>query len=401
MAAGDPHHAPCAHEQDGLHDETHPHPAGARLAPAAFTPGEARQARRLQLVVGLVGTFFVLELGGALLAESVVLQADAAHLLLDVLALGMSLFAMRLAIRRPTARFTYGLRRAEPVAAVFSALVVLATTIGILVEGIGALRGHTPPHATIMLVVAVMAIFVNGLSAWLLHDSLGHAHPHTHDPDNPDDPEAPADEGATPRLPPSEGHEHERARESHRETASEPIRSKPHGHALNLRGAWLHLMGDTLGGIAALVAALVIRFGGSPAADPIASFAVAAILLFGSLRLLRDALLVLLEASPPHLPLATIRQIITGTPGVVDLHDLHAWTLGAGHDAITVHVRVDTLDPRCGQRLSERLRSALGVEYVTVQVEIGDESCRAPASAWHASGDGGSGEGGGRGERAP
>jgi len=320
------------------------------------------------MVLGLVGAFFVLELGGALWAESVVLQADAAHLLMDVLALGMSLLAMRLAVRRPTARFTYGLRRAEPVAAIFSALLVLATTGGIVAEGIGALQGQTPPRASIMLVVAVMAIFVNGLSAWLLHDSIGHAHPHAHDPDNPDD----RDRADHDDHDDHEGHDH----------PPSPAGHKAQGHALNLRGAWLHLMGDTLGGLAALVAALIIRFGGSPRADPIASFAVAAILLFGSLRLLRDALLVLLEAAPRHLPVAAIREVIVGFPGVVALHDLHVWTLGAGHDAITVHVRADTLDPSFGQRLSERVRTALGVEYVTVQVEIGDEVCRAPASVW-------------------
>jgi cobalt-zinc-cadmium efflux system protein len=366
--AAHPHRHEHAHEPHAGPEHAH----AAAPGPATFTAGEARQARRLKMVLGLVGGFFVLELGGALWAESVVLQADAAHLLMDVLALGMSLFAMRLAVRRPTARFTFGLRRAEPVAAIFSALLVLATTAGIVVEGIEALGGQTPPRATVMLVVAVMAIFVNGLSAWLLHDSMGHGH--AHDPDNPDD---------------HDDHEHRV------DPAGPPAEHKAHGHALNLRGAWLHLMGDTLGGVAALVAALIIRFGGSPKADPIASFAVAAILLFGSLRLLRDALLVLLEASPRHLPLATVRQLIVGFPGVVALHDLHVWTLGAGHDAVTVHVRADTLDPSFGQRLSERIRSVLGVEYVTVQVEVGDEVCRAPASVWLA------GERGGDREPAP
>jgi cation diffusion facilitator family transporter len=310
------------------------------------------------MVLGLVGGFFVLELAGAIWAESVVLQADALHLLMDVLALGVSLLAMRLAVRRPTPRFTYGLRRAEPVAAIFSAILVLATTAGIVFEGIGALREHTPPRAGVMLVVATMAIFVNGLSAWLLHDAIGHAHPHAHDADNPDDRDHDHD------------HDHDHAP------------GKAHGHALNLRGAWLHLLGDTLGALAALCAALVIRFGGPSAADPVASFIVAAILLVGSLRLLRDALLVLLESAPRHLPIATIRQVILGHPGVVAMHDLHVWTLGAGHDAVSVHVRTEVLDPAFGQRLSERIRRTLGVEYVTVQVEVSDHVCGAPPSVW-------------------
>src|SRR5580692_2584227 len=157
--------------------------------PVAFTPQEARQARRLGLVIGIVVVFFVLELVGALLAESVVLQADALHLLMDILALGVSLFAMR----RPTPRFTFGLRRAEPVAAMFSAALVLATTVFIVIEAIDALHGRSAPRPGIMLAVATMALLVNGLSAWLLHDVIGQPHAHAHDPDNPED-----DAGAAP-----------------------------------------------------------------------------------------------------------------------------------------------------------------------------------------------------------
>ena len=305
--------------------------------PPGFTPTEARQSRRLLTVIALVGAFFVVELGGAIVADSVVLHADALHLLMDVLALGVSALAMRLAVRRPTPRFTYGLRRAEPVAAIFSSLLVLVTTTLIVVEAIGALYGRAAPRAGVMIVVALMALLVNGLSAWLLHDALESPHGHAHDD----------------RHGHAHGHSHGHAQ----------------GHALNLRGAWLHLLGDTLGAFAALVAALVIRYGGHPAADPIASFVVAAILFYGSLRLLRDATLVLLEAAPRHMPVAAIREVVVGFPGVTEVHDLHVWTLGAGHDAITVHVRTESDDPAFGERLSSHVRDLLEAEYVTVQVE--------------------------------
>jgi cobalt-zinc-cadmium efflux system protein len=277
-------------------------------------------------VLVIVSVFFVLELGGAIVADSVVLQASALHLLTDVLALGASLFAMRLAVREPTPRFTYGLRRAEPVAAIFSALLVLATTAGIVVEGVGALHGQNRPRVTVMLVVAVLALLANGLSAWLVHDAI-----HV--------------DGAAGGS------------------------SRPHGHVLNLRGVSLHLIGDMLGALAALGAAVILGFGGPPAADPVASFVVALILLYGSLRLLRDATLVLLEAAPAHLPVGTIRGIAEAFPGVVGVHDLHVWSLGAGHDAVTLHVRTDSRDSDFGRQLSERIRVELGVEYVTVQVE--------------------------------
>jgi cation diffusion facilitator family transporter len=211
-----------------------------------------------------------------------------------------------------------------------------------------------------MLAVAVVALFVNGLSAWLLHDAIGHAHPHAHDPDNPDDHTGEADE-----------HAHDHAGHDHHDHAH----GKAHGHALNLRGAWLHLLGDTLGAVAAIVAAVVIRVGGPSTADPIASFVVAGILLVGAVRLFRDATLVLLESAPQHLPIASIREVILAFPGVTSLHDLHVWTLGAGHDAVTVHVTTAAADPMLGQRLSEKVRSTLGVEYVTVQVEVGDRPC--------------------------
>jgi cobalt-zinc-cadmium efflux system protein len=332
----DHHH----HHDDAHHAHDHgPGDASVRSS-SPFSPQEARQARRLSLVIAIVLAFFVLELGGAIMAGSVVLQADALHLLMDVLALGVSLFAMRLAVRRPTPRFTYGLRRAEPVAAIFSAFLVIGTTVFIVVEALDALRGHAQPRPGVMLVVAAMALFVNGLSAWLLHDVIGHPHGHLHDPDNPED--QPHDHGT---------------------------HAGGHGHALNLRGAWLHLLGDALGAVAALVAALAIRFGGHAAADPIASFIVAAILLFGALRLLRDGALVLLEAAPLHMPVDAVRQMIVGCPGVASVHDLHIWTLGAGHEAITVHVRTDSDDPAFGRELSARIRAAIGAEYVTVQVE--------------------------------
>ena len=316
---------PTRASDDHAHDHAHP-PGGSRAG--GFTAREAHQAARLRLVIGLIAGFFVVELVGAIWAESIVLQADALHLLTDVLALGANLLAMRVAVRKPTPRFTYGLRRAEPMAAMAGALLVLVTTALVVAEAVHSLRERTPPRAGIMLFFAFVALLVNGCSAWLLHDAIG-GHAHAHDS------------------------------------------SKEHGHALNLRSAWLHMLGDALGAVTALVAGLVIRAGGPPAADAIASFLVAAILVAGSLRILFDGGLILFEAAPHHLPVATVRAIVAGFPGVVAVRHLHVWTLGGGHDAITLHVRTLSTDAALGQRLSEHLKGSLGVEYVTVQVEPG------------------------------
>jgi cobalt-zinc-cadmium efflux system protein len=206
--------------------------------------------------------------------------------------------------------------------------------------------------------VASGALVVNGLSAWLLHGVIHPGHDHDHD------------------------HEH------HHE-AGHPHAHPRKGHELNLRGARLHLLGDVLGSVAALVAALVIRFGGSVSADPIASFLVAAILVLGALRLLRDALLVLLEAAPGHLDVDAIRKTLAAAPGVVDIHDVHVWSLGAGHDAIVVHVHTDGAHPMLGAELSRDIRTRFAVEYVTIQIEGATDACGAPPSLYRDDGSAG------------
>ncbi len=363
------------HAHEHAHDSAPPHRHVPEAPPShgapthgphgEFTPREAKQARRLFMVLVLIAAFFAVELAGALAARSVVLQADALHLLMDVLALAMSLTAMRVAVRRPTPRFTFGMRRAEPVAAIFNAMLVLGATAQIVHEAIAELRESAKPEAGIMLIVAIAALVVNGISAWLLHGAIHH-HDHGHDHAGHD--HAGHDHAGHDHA----GHDH--AHDAHIPAAAKA--AKAHGHALNLRGAWLHLLGDILGSIAALIAAIVIRFGGPAAVDPIASFLVAAILVAGAYRLIRDATLVLLEAAPVHLPVGAVREVILAFPGVLEVHDLHVWTLGAGHDAITAHVRAK--DAAIARNLSRRLRDAFQTEYVTVQVEVTTDPCGSP-----------------------
>jgi cobalt-zinc-cadmium efflux system protein len=332
----------------------HGHPEHDHDHEPKFSPAEARQVRRLTIVLVIVTLFFGVEFAGARIAQSDVLQADAIHLLMDVLALGMSLFAMRLAVRRPTARFTFGLRRAEPVAAVFNAILVLFAATEIVRDAIGdLLHKSAPPRENIMLAVAAAALVVNGVSAWLLHGAM-----HTHD-----------------------GHDHG-AHAGHDHGSPGHAAHGGHGHHLNLRGAWLHLLGDALGSVAALIAALIIHFGGSSAVDPLASFIVVIILVVGALRLLRDALVVLLEAAPKHVSVAAVRELVRGVPGVIDVHDLHLWTLGAGRDAVMVHVTSDMKKPDLATAVEKQIRNVLNLEYVTVQVEPEDAECEAPESRY-------------------
>jgi cation diffusion facilitator family transporter len=336
------------------------------IRPSGFTARERLQIRRLVVVMLITAGFFVAQLAGAIWAESDVLKLEAVHVLTDVAALGLAALAMRVAVRRPTARFTYGLRRVEPVAAIFNALLVFGATCLLVWEAISDLQGeHGGPEPERMLYVATGGLIVNGISAWLIHGAIGRDREHDHDHDHHhDDARASATDVQEP--PCADYDHHHIAHHAHH----------GHGHALNLRGAWLHLFGDALGSLAAMVAAVAIRFGASPKVDPIASFVVAAILVYGSVRLLVEAVLVLLEASPPHLAVEAVRAAILGTAGVAELHDLHVWTLGAGHDAISAHVSARSGDPSLASRVEATLRRHFRVEYVTIQVEVGGVTCQ-------------------------
>jgi cobalt-zinc-cadmium efflux system protein len=327
-------------------------PPGARapsLEHGAFTEGERRQARRLLSVIFLIAAFCAAQFVGAAWAGSDVLRAEAIHYLADVGVLGLAWIGMRLAVRRPTARFTFGLRRAEPVLALFNALLVLGATFAVLRGAVVDWSNAVGPVADRMLVVAAAGVAVNGIAAWLIHGAVG-AGSHAGHPPHPPPPDAECGDHSHLHL----------AHAAHHHAK---------GHSLNLRGAWLHLLGDALGSLSALIAALAIRLGAPARVDSAATFVVAAILISSAARLLRDALLVLLEASPIHLTVATVRDAIAQVSGVAEIHDLHVWTLGGGHEAITAHVSSGaTADPALATRIEQQLRRRFPIEYVTIQV---------------------------------
>lgn len=349
-----------SHDHDHDHDHDHHDHDHVKKVPVSVSPPpprkdaeateakERRQARRLLLVCFVIACFFVVELIGAKAARSDVLEADAYHLLMDVFALAISLAAMRIATARPSARFTYGLRRVEPLAALVNGVLVFGVALEIVRDSAQHMANPTMPRSGLMLIVASAALVVNGFSAWVLHGAMhaghdhgGHGHGHA-------------------------GHEH--SKHAHADE-DEGHHAAAHAHQLNLRGAWLHLLGDALGSFAAFIAGVAIRYGASPIIDPLASFLVVAILCIGAFRLVRDAGLVLLDAAPPRLQVARVRKVVLAHAGVKDIHALHVWSLGTGHDAVTVHVIGDGVDPDLGTRLGDVLRTRFEAEYVTVQVE--------------------------------
>lgn len=347
------------------------------VAPSAAST-ERHQTRRLFAVLVIVAMFFVFELIGAKAAGSDVLEADAYHLLMDVFALAISLGAMRLASSRPNERFTFGLRRAESLAALVNGLLVVALVVELTRDAVEHIVEPTMPKSGLMLIVASVALVVNGFSAWLLHGAMhlphgGHAHfGHAHDahdvPAHAEHAHGRHDHACHDHAHGDHTHDHTHEDHGHAH-AAHGHHGHAHGHHLNLRGAWLHLIGDALGALAAFAAGLAIRFGASPVVDPIASLVVVAILLIGAVRLLRDAGHVLLEAAPARLSVDDIRGAIAAFPNVRAVRALHVWSLGTGHDAVTVHVSTAAPEPSLGARIGEALRSKFRLEYVTVQVD--------------------------------
>ena len=137
---------------------------------------ERRQSVRLAIILVMIGAFFFVELIGARMAESEVLQADAFHLLMDVFAIAISLASLRIASRKPSRRYTFGLRRAEPLTALLNGVLVLGVAAELVRDAIEHLGQTTTPKTGLMLIIATAALVVNGLNAWLLHGVMGHAH---------------------------------------------------------------------------------------------------------------------------------------------------------------------------------------------------------------------------------
>jgi cobalt-zinc-cadmium efflux system protein len=271
--------------------------------------------RRLAVVLGITCTILVIEVVGALLSGSLVLLADAGHMATDAGGIGLSLLAMWFASRLPSPRRTFGFHRLEILAAVANALVLCGVGVYILVETV--LRLLEPPVVAggTILALGVVGLAGNAVSLALLR----------------------------------------------------------HGQAesLNLRGAFLEVLNDLLGSAAVLVAGAVIWFTGFQRADAIASGVVGLLILPRTWKLLREALDVLLEATPKGVDLAEVRRHLLDDHGVVDVHDLHAWTITSGMPVLSAHIVVS--DPSSsGQvldRLCDCLRGHFDIDHSTIQVE--------------------------------
>ncbi|WP_138758925.1 cation diffusion facilitator family transporter [Modestobacter altitudinis] len=274
---------------------------------------------RLAVVLALTGGVFVVEVIGALVSGSLALLADAAHMATDALGIGMALGAVTLAQRPARGRRTFGWQRIEVLAAVANGLLLIGVGAYVVIEAVRRIGDPPDIHAGWMLGVAVLGLAVNVGSLTLLHAGQG--------------------------------------------------------ESLNTRGAYLEVVGDALGSLAVIVAAVVIATTGWTAADVVASLAVGALVLPRAWTLLREAFDVLLEAAPKGVDLDDVRAHVLGVEGVLDVHDLHAWTITSGQPVLSAHVvvREEVLAEGHGGRVLDALCSCLGahfdLEHCTFQLE--------------------------------
>ena len=273
---------------------------------------------RLAVVFVITLVVFVFELVGGVATNSLALIADAGHVFTDVVGVGLALGAIWIAGRPPTDERTYGFYRAEILAAVVNALLLFGVAAYILIEAWRRLQDPPEIATGLMLVVAVIGGAANLLSLFILR-------------------QAQAD-------------------------------------SLNMRGAYLEVLGDLLGSVAVVIAAIVIAVTGFAAADAIASVVIGLFIIPRTWRLLRDAVDVLLEATPKGMKLAELRDHLLRAENVEDIHDLHVWTITSGMRVASAHVVLrDGANPSSVlDELNQCLADDFDVEHSTIQLETSD-----------------------------
>lgn len=269
---------------------------------------------RLGWALLLTFGFALVELAGGLWSGSLALMSDAGHMFLDGFALALAYFASWIARRPASRRHSYGLKRAEVIAAVVNGLAMLAVIVLIVVEAIGRLQHPAPVAGASVMVIAFLGLVVNVVVATMI----------------------------------SRGE-----------------------RTLNARAALIHVLGDLLGSIAALIAGAVIYFTGWLAADPILSLVIAVLILVSTLSLLREALHLLMEGVPAEIALDAVARALLTLPGVQGVHDLHVWTIASGQVALTAHLDVTDLAewPHLLERARLLLHEKFDIDHVTLQPE--------------------------------
>ena len=274
----------------------------------------ARHARSLKQVLVIISVFMVVEAVGGWFANSLALLADAGHMLSDVVAVSLSLFVAWIAQRPATPEKTYGFLRLEILAALVNGTALFVLAGFIVWQAVERFADPPQVRPWILFSVATAGLASNLVAVRILRHG--------------------------------------------------------HKHSLNVRGAYLHVLGDVLGSVGAITAGVVILLTGWTLADPIVSIIVATLIAISAWSLVRESMDVLLEGTPRHISLGDVEQRIASIPGVRDVHDLHVWTLTSGVLAMSGHAVVG--DPELNQRVLQTVQERmadLGIDHVTMQLE--------------------------------
>lgn len=303
------------------HTHHHPH-HGHGHTHAHHKHSHGNPTHRIFLMaIAVIFVFALVEALSGWWAGSLALLGDAGHMVSDGTALIIAAFAGWLALRPPSHKHSYGLGRAEVVAAGFSSLLMLLISVMVVIEAIHRIHQPTHVHAGIVIIVACVGLMVNGFVAWLL------------------------------------------------------ARGE---RTLNIRAALLHVMSDILGSISALIAGTVIYFTHWMLIDPILSILIGVLILISSLSLIRESLLILMEGVPGHINLKNVSQALLKILGVQAIHDLHIWTLSSGKVALSAHVNIHDLNT--WQTTLEEIRNVLKsnyrIDHITLQPEFDVVDCK-------------------------
>ncbi len=296
----------------------------SHLPAAGLVTDRAAGRRPLRAAIAVIAGVLLVEVVGGLLSHSLALLADAAHVFADIGALTLAYAAATLAERAPTGRHTFGLYRAEVLAAFVNAQVLLLMALFIGYEAVRRLTHPVAIHAGLMLAIGAVALAGNMISVLLL--------------------------------------------------------ARGRNANLNMRAAYLEVVMDTLGALAVVAAAVAIPVTGWTWIDPALSGAIALVILPRAVGLLRQSAHILLEGTPGEIDVPALRRVLSEVSGVEEVHDLHFWTLTSGLHSASVHIRASNDIPRAEllaavQRL---LQEQAGVAHATIQVEWGSEmTCHA------------------------
>ena len=278
----------------------------------------SRNAEKRLWIALIVSTVIVfVEFTGGFLGQSLALISDSGHVLTDVLAVGVGILTLRLGRKRHTARRTFGYHRAEIFAALINGSTLIAVALLIIYEAYMRLQQPLTVQGPLVLAIASVGLLGNLSIAGLL--------------------------------------------------------SRSGGTNLNVRGVFLHTLGDALSSVAVIVSSLVVIFTGYQGIDSLAAAIIGVLIMLSAYRLVRDSTNILLEATPRQMNLETIAKTVSSVDGVKGVHDLHVWTITSGLYALSGHITVDTDSISKGSTIVEKIEAMLkelfGIEHVTLQVE--------------------------------